>query len=109
MARLNLTAYSHGVYRLTSSQRKSIEHFLSEHDTEVTTYIVNGYASSSADHELNLALSTERADAVVDYLIELSVPNDRIFQRAFGERYFSGNAPDLQVTQSVTIEAISPA
>ncbi|WP_167389278.1 OmpA family protein [Sinorhizobium meliloti] len=109
MPTLSLTTYSPGVYRLTAGQRKLIEQFIAKNLTDDTIFLVSGFASSSADHELNLALSTERADAVVNFLVELTVPNDKVLQRAFGERFFSGNIPDFQVSQSVTIEAISPA
>ncbi|MDE8763081.1 MULTISPECIES: OmpA family protein [Rhizobium] len=105
MASLHLTNYSAGVYQLSSSQRTAIEHFVHTFEDTGLTFVVNGFSSSTADHERNLALSTARAAAVSELLVRLGVANDKIEQRSFGERLFSGNAGDGQITQSVLIHA----
>ena len=104
MATLHLRGYSPGVYRLTATQRKRVEQFVDENRARDPIYIVNGYSSSSSNHELNFALSTERANEVSRLMISLAVPNDKIAQRSFGERLFSGNDELGQLTMSVVVE-----
>lgn len=103
MATLAITGYAPGQFRLTAQQRRRVQKFWFDNNDSDPMYIVNGFSSSSADHELNFALSTDRANEVAKFLIELGTPNDKIAERAFGERRFSGNSSQQQVTRSVTI------
>jgi len=98
--------YEPNKYLLSASQKQRIKIFWSDNMESDPQFIVNGFSSSSADHEYNFALSTLRGDEVAEALIELGVPNDRISLRSFGERRFSGNSEALQLRRAVTISAI---
>ncbi len=97
--------YGPDQYRLNASQKQRIRRFWSDNMKSNQQFIVNGFSSSSADHEYNFALSTLRTDEVAEALIKLGVPNDRISLRSFGERQFSGNPEELQLRRAVTISA----
>ena len=106
MTTLDITDYGPDQFQLSNSQKRRIATFSADNMERDPQYVVNGFASSSADHEYNLALSTERASEVAKALIEFGVPNDKILLRAFGERFFSGNSESFQVRRAVTINVI---
>lgn len=46
---------------------------------------VRGYTDNEGDEQKNLQLSQQRAEAVVTYLVEQGIANDRLSARGFGE------------------------
>ncbi|RWD16083.1 MAG: hypothetical protein EOS74_10735 [Mesorhizobium sp.] len=106
VATLQLTGYSAGIYRLTSHQREEIRQFVDQNRVGEPTFTVSGFASTSSNHELNLALSTARAEAVANFIVDLKIPNDKVITRSFGERLFTGNDRKGQLSMAVLIEAL---
>lgn len=57
---------------------------------------LEGYADRRGDKEANLALSSERLDAVRDELIQAGIDAARIHTNAFGEQQFVSRPGDLE-------------
>ncbi len=97
--------YSSGKFKLSDKKREKIETFVNKVGSASASYVVSGFSDSSADHEYNLALSKARLGEVEAHLKMLGVSSDKIIHRSFGERYFTGNASEGQLSRTVTIEA----
>jgi outer membrane protein OmpA-like peptidoglycan-associated protein len=59
--------------------------FLGEHP-EIQTVRIEGHTSDEGTDEYNLDLSTRRARAVVDALVQRGIPRDRLIYEGHGER-----------------------
>ena len=56
---------------------------------------VDGYADPRGEDNYNLELSTRRAEAVTDYLVEKGIERERIMIRSFGESKSIASIDDL--------------
>ena len=56
---------------------------------------VDGYADPRGEDNYNLELSTRRAEAVTDYLVEKGIERERIVIRSFGESKSISSIDDL--------------
>ena len=68
---------------------------------------VDGYADPRGEDNYNLELSTRRAEAVTDYLVEKGIERERIMIRSFGESKSIASIDDLNAHEKerrVTIQ-----
>ena len=73
---INFPAGSSNVTKVSSAFIQEInEFFKTNTDKKI---IVNGYASSEGDLDINMQLSQERAKSVRDYLVRKGIPSDKV-------------------------------
>ena len=68
---------------------------------------IDGYADPRGEDNYNLELSTRRAEAVTDYLVEKGIERERIMIRSFGESKSIASIDDLNAHEKerrVTIQ-----
>ncbi len=86
--RLYTVQFSDGSAQLSSDAKSGIQAAIMQMATNQVSIILDAYADSSGDPGVNMALTVVRAQAVLDYMLALKYPPDRIQLRARGERVF---------------------
>jgi sodium-type flagellar protein MotY len=105
--------YSDGEEELTKNVRVYLDRVILyvKEDPAVKVIYVDGHTDSVGVRSENLLRSKQRAERVVDYLIEAGVPSDTIIARWHGERYqvatnktSAGKAKNRRVTVRLSKE-----
>lgn len=93
---------------LTSQARATLDRFAAAL-VQVGTYrpfVVEGHTDRSGTRETNLALSTARAQAVVNYLSAKGVDRSRLVAQGYGyDRPLAGRGPDDAANRRVEVAA----
>ena len=83
-SRINFPANSYQILgRKTIENLEKIKNLLEEN--KEGNLLIEGYASSDGDEDYNVELSIKRAQAVLEYLVKLGVPETRLEVIGFGE------------------------
>lgn len=83
-SRINFPANSYQILgRKTIENLEKIKNLLDEN--QEGNLLIEGYASSDGDEDYNVELSIKRAQAVLEYLVKLGVPETRLEVIGFGE------------------------
>ena len=110
---LNLCAtFNSGSSTLSERTRKTLDELAARltADPRLASrrFVISGHADASGDPGRNLALSRERAQAVVDYLASRGVPAARLTAEGRGaEEPINGRAPTDPMNRRVQIRAAS--
>lgn len=79
--------YDSDQFELSSSHDSLLTQYFKDQATSELEFHIDSYADQDGDDGYNRRLSNRRKDAIVDWLRDRQVDDDRIFRRGHGEQY----------------------